>query len=84
MKYVEFLEALARCADRWDITKLEDNFPDFKSKNPFLLDKKLESIIIKLMRASMSEKHFKSEMAKYKEKVDMEVNSKKATKFAKI
>ena len=84
MKYVEFIEALARCADRWDINVMTDFFPQFKSKNPFLLDKKLESIIIKLMRAAFSDKMFNAEFAKYKEKIDAEVNAKKATKFAKV
>ena len=84
MKYVEFMEALARCADRWDINVMTDFFPEFKSKNPFLLDKKLESIIIKLIKACFTEKMFNAEFAKYKEKVDAELNAKKPTKFAKI
>lgn len=49
MSFIEFLEALARCADRFELDNLENFFPDFPSKNPFSLDKKLESVCFKLM-----------------------------------
>ena len=53
MSFCEFLEALARCADKFDLEHLQDNFPEFKNKNPYSLDKKLESIVIKICKANM-------------------------------
>ena len=46
MTFVEFLEALARVADKFSMSNIEDHFPEYKSKNPYSLDKKLESTCI--------------------------------------
>ena len=46
MTFVEFLEALARVADKFDMENMEDYFPEYEAKNPFGLDKKLESTLI--------------------------------------
>ena len=58
MNFVEFLEALARCADKFDLQYMEDHFPLSVSKNPFELDKKLEGIIYNLMKAYLTPKQF--------------------------
>jgi len=81
MHYVEFLEALARCADKFDLRYLEDNFPAFRPKHPYKLDKKLESVCLRLMRANLPEKHFDRHFADYKSHVDVEVHAVKAVKF---
>lgn len=70
MFFLEFLEALARCADRFEIDKLEDFFPDFKSKNKYQLDKKLESVCFKLMQRFLGQKVFDSVYQKYKEHIE--------------
>jgi hypothetical protein len=56
MSFVEFLELLGRCADKFDIDKLEDFFPDYKPKHPKRLDKKLESICLILMNNILNPK----------------------------
>jgi len=33
MSFVEFLESLARVADKLNLSNLEDHFPEYKSKN---------------------------------------------------
>ena len=83
MQYVEFLECLARCADKFDLRFLTDHFPDFKAKNPYDLDKKLECIIIKIMEATMSPKRYEKQFAEYKALVDIELTHPKGMKFGK-
>jgi hypothetical protein len=56
MTFVEFLEALARVADKFDIANLQDYFPEYKAKSPYLLDKKLESTVINLINALVPDK----------------------------
>jgi hypothetical protein len=49
MTFVEFLEALARVADKFDMVNMVDNFPEYKAKSPWGLDKKLESTLIQIV-----------------------------------
>ena len=84
MTYVEFLEALARCADKFDIQYMTNEFPGYKSRSPFLLDKKLESMIIQLFRQCLKEKDYNGLYGQYKAIVEAEMSHKKATKFAKV
>ena len=46
MNFVEFLEAMARVADKFKLENLKDHFPEMKPKSPSGLDKKLESTLI--------------------------------------
>ena len=54
MSFVEFLEAIARVADKYMTTQLFDNFPGFPAKNPFSLDKKVECVCLKMMKSCLS------------------------------
>ena len=83
MNFVEFLEALARCADKFKVENMHDYFPEYKAKNKYKLDKKLETIIIELIRANMSEKQYNYAFNKYKDTVEKELTNPKATKFAR-
>ena len=49
MSFVEFLEALARVADRMDIANMEDHFPEYKGRSKYGLDKKLECTIFAII-----------------------------------
>lgn len=49
LNFVEFLETLARCCDKFQIKDLEDPYPNSKSKNPYKLDKKMEIIGLQLI-----------------------------------
>jgi hypothetical protein len=53
---IEFYELLGRCAEKFDVDKLEDFFPSYKSKHPKRLDKKLESICLILMNKILNPK----------------------------
>ena len=81
MTFVEFLEVLGRCADKFDVDKLEDFFPDYKAKHPKRLDKKLESVCLVLMSNILNPKQYQQIYSKYKEIVDAEVSNPKETKF---
>ena len=81
MTFVEFLELLGRCADKFDLGKLEDFFPDYKAKHPKRLDKKLESLCLVIMSNILNPKQYQQIYSKYKETVDGEVNNPKETKF---
>lgn len=58
MTQVEFLEALARVADKFDLANLNDFFPEYPAKSPFGLDKKLESTILVLIKECLGMKHY--------------------------
>ena len=83
MFFVEFLECLARCADKFKMGNLVDHFPDYKSRNPYELDKKTECLIVVLLEKHLPPKQFEAIYKKYKETVEAELKNPKATKFAK-
>ena len=56
MTFVEFLELLGRCADKFELEKLEDFFPEYKSKHSKRLDKKLESLCLVIMNNILNPK----------------------------
>jgi len=85
MTFVEFLEALARVADKFEMVNMVDMFPEYKAKSPFELDKKLESTFFVLIRGCLSEKHYKNTLKKYTEIVETELENLKlglVTQFA--
>jgi len=73
MSFVECLEALARCADKFDRKHLNDSFPASKSKNPAQLDKKLEAIILRLLEANMPPKQYEQALAKYRCQLELDL-----------
>ena len=75
MTFVEFLEAIARVADRFEMANLTDFFPEYEAKSPWELDKKLESTFLLLIRASQTPKVFKQQLAKYGETVAAELEA---------
>lgn len=86
MQFVEFLEALARVADKFNMDNMEDFFPEYKAKSPYGLDKKLETTCLMICNAALPEKQFKALYKTYKAKVDQEVENAKlgiVTQFAK-
>ena len=86
MTFVEFLEALARVADKFDMQNMEDFFPDYKAKSPFQLDKKLESTMLTLMSKLLQPKQYKAQHGKYKQLVQTELDNLKlglVTQFAR-
>ena len=83
MDNIEFHECIARCADKFDMQNLTDHFPDYKSKNPYGLDKKVECILIPILKTFMPLKQYDILMNTYKEKVESELNNPKATKYAR-
>jgi len=86
MTFVEFLEALARVADKFSMENLEDFFPEYKAKSPYELDKKLETTCLLILRGTLSEKAFNGVFRAYKQKVDYEVEMAKlgvVTQFKK-
>ena len=56
MSFIEFLEALARCADRFELDQLDNYFPENLAKNPHFLDKKLECMCLHLMEVYLPRK----------------------------
>ena len=82
MSFLEFLEALARCADRFSLEKLGDMFPEFKSKHPTKLDKKLESICFKLIKMKVPENKYAELYKKYSKLIQIEVDG--TLKYKKI
>ena len=84
MSFLEWLEAIARCADKFDLKNLEDYFPEYKSRNPYQLDKKMESIIVRLIRANLDEKKADAAISKYREITDGELKNPVKTKFKQI
>ena len=83
LTFVEFLEALARCADKFNLKHLEDQIPKHFPKNPFKLDKKLECICLKLIAKILPRKQSDQFIKQYKDTVEKELSSGKATKFSK-
>ena len=83
MSFLEFLEALGRCADKFDLQFLEDKFPDYRAKNPYKLDKKLECICLKLMEKTLPNKVYEANYKVYKDLVETELTNPKGMKFAK-
>ena len=77
MNFVEFLEFLGRCADKFDIDKIEDFFPEYKPKHPKRLDKKLESVCLILMNNILNPKQYQQIYNKYKETVESELSNPK-------
>ena len=75
MKFVEFLEALARCADKFELEYLRDHFPDLKAKSPYGLDKKIECVVFQLLQAHLGEKAYDIAYKKYEEKVKLELDN---------
>ena len=73
MSFVEFLEAIARVADKYTTTQLIDNFPGLPAKNPFSLDKKVECVALKIMKSCLSFTTYEQVFANYKAKVDLEM-----------
>lgn len=53
MIHVEMIEAISRVADKLHPSKLQDFFPEMASFNRFNLDKKIESLLVLLMRNSL-------------------------------
>ena len=56
MSLVEFIEALVRVADKIPKENLTDYFPIHVSISPWHLDKKIESLLITLIRKSLPTK----------------------------
>ena len=75
MKFVEFLEALARVADKQELKNMNDTYPDHKPKNPWNLDKKMEIIILKLIEALIPKKQADKFLEEYKERKDKELEA---------
>ncbi len=53
MTIVEFYEAICRVADKVPNDNLPNFFPVHKSKSPFNLDKKIESLLVFLARNAL-------------------------------
>ena len=75
MVWVEWLEALARVCDKFDIANLVDQFPDYKPKHPTGLDKKIECTCFVLIKQCLGTKHFNNMHSKYKEIVETELEN---------
>ena len=58
MGFIEFLEALSRCADKFNLNYLKNEFPEYKSQNPYQLDTKLQAVIFKLLKVNLSPKQY--------------------------
>ena len=85
MTFVEFLEAIGRVADRFDMANMEDLFPEYVAKSPYGLDKKLESTFFVLIKYCLSQKHYNQTLKKYTETVETELENLKlglVTQFA--
>ena len=77
MTFVEFLEALARVADKFSMDHMVDNFPEYTAKNPFGLDKKLESTLIQMIQNILPEKQAKFAINQYAQTVNTEIENAK-------
>ena len=75
MSFVEFLEALARVADRMELANLQDYVPAYRGRSAFGLDKKLECLLFKITEATLGAKAFKQQMAMYEKKVKVEIDA---------
>lgn len=83
LNFVEFLEALARCCDKFHMVNLEDPFPNSKSRNPYLLDKKMECIGLELIQRCLSKKVADPILAAYREKREKEEAAAGRMRFGK-
>lgn len=70
MSFVEFLEALARCADKFSLQYIQDDFPNFPSRNPYQLDTKLQATILRLLRVNLTPKQYESILNKYRDQIE--------------
>lgn len=75
MTFVEFLEALARVADRMELENLEDHFPEYKGRSAFQLDKKIECLLFRLIQTTLGEKAYRQQMTAYRQKVAIELQA---------
>jgi len=75
MTFVEFLEAIGRVADKFDMANMVDLFPEYKAKSPYGLDKKLESTFFVLIKNCLSDKHYRQIHKKYSELVETELEN---------
>lgn len=75
MGFLEFLEALARVADKYDMANLHDHFPEYSSRNPFGLDKKVESVVFMLIKYCLGEKIFTQVHSRYSMAVARELEA---------
>ena len=73
MNLVEFYEAIARVADRFDMANLKDFFEEYPGKSPWQLDKKIESTFCLLIRENLTPKVFKTQLARYGEAIHEEM-----------
>ena len=58
MSFIEFLEALARCADKFKLNNMINEFREYKSLNPYQLDVKVQIIIFKLLKVNLNPKQY--------------------------
>ena len=77
MTFVEFLESLARVADKLSLSNMEDNFPEYKSKNAYGLDKKLECVCIQLIKNILPEKQANFAIKSYETVITNEIEAEK-------
>jgi len=54
----EFMEAIARIADKLELGNLDNYFPEYLSMSQSLLDKKIECVSLYLMHTFLGEKEF--------------------------
>ena len=86
MTFVEFCEAIARVADKFDMANMEDFFPDYKAKHETQLDKKLESTFLQIIKNCLDPRHFAAMHSRYSKIVETEIENAKLgliTQFAK-
>ena len=72
MTFIEFLEALARVADKFQMQWIKDHCPDYESRHPHLLDKKLEYTILECIKGVLGPRTFNQVLEKYKKDIDIE------------
>lgn len=77
---VEFIEAIARVADK--LNNLPDFFPELPSQNKFKLDKKIESFLFVLMRNCLPKSTGEVLEKQIRKAIEEENNQPKKTKFA--
>lgn len=65
MNFHEFIEAIARCADKFQLEQLDNYFPENQPKNPFILDKKIECVVLHLIEAHLPSKIFEQTKETY-------------------
>ena len=74
MTYVEFLEAFARVVDKLELRRMGgDRFMYYSAKNPYKLDKKLETALMQVFEKCLPKKKFTTAYSKYKSEIDAEI-----------